>query len=494
MDPYDIPISSKWDPNKKVEFYDMVVKIENVLDIKIGWPISYPYLEYYEKTAQNPGGIFGPIKSLVAPSNEKMVETKKKLLNDLNQGKRKAIVCALGLYNKGKSYVLSRLLGINLSSSYYQHTEGLSVISSRSIMSEVLIGLDTQGSQKPVKPPYTIRDSEATERFLQELALHLSDVVLIVVDRLTRDDQSYIKQVKQKYSLIAGKLVSNVIIVHNLSHVRTHEELNTVIDEEVQTIFNAQRSENSNCKCPYWTNKDDGTRHVVIAQDENRLDGKPESKAGQISNAPTFSLLREWVQSTAAIQKESGDLVNNIIESSNKLIKYYIDHPNLKLCRSVDKKNIVISPPLQNETLSYYPNIRFNMVGIIDEVNNTQPSIVKEDNTHYHIYVDCTGYDLDDISMTIEEISDSKQIKIVSTKPRSFSPNGEDDDEGKTIVHDDFKFNQNKLMEWSYIFPHIVVETSSSKDIHFVHNNGILYIKLTKKSKEEKIKFFKTSK
>ncbi|EAL65190.1 hypothetical protein DDB_G0284527 [Dictyostelium discoideum AX4] len=495
MDPYDIPISSKWDPNKKVELYDMVVKIENLLDIKTGWPISYPYYDYYEKTSQNPGGIFAPIKSFAAPSNEKMCETKKKLLNDLNQGKRKAIVCALGLYNKGKSYVLSRLFGLNLNSSYYQHTEGLSVVSSRSTMSDVLIGLDTQGSQKPVKPPYTIRDSEATERFLQELALHLSDVVLIVVDRLTRDDQSYIKQVKQKYSLIAGKNASNVIIVHNLSHVRTVEKLKTVIVEEVETIFNAVRSENLSCKCHYWTNKDDGTRHVVIAQDENKLDGTPESRAGQISNVPTFSLLKEWVQSIAAIQKESGDLVNNVIESSNKLIKYYIDHPNLKLCRSVDKKNIVISPPLQNETLSYCPNIRFNMVGIIDEVNNTQPSIVKEDNTHYHIYVDCTGYDLNDLAMTIEEISDSKKIKIVSTKPRSFSPNGDDDnDEGKTIVHDDFKFNQNKLMEWSYIFPHIVVETSSSKDIHFVHNNGILYIKLTKKSKEEKIRFVKTPK
>ncbi|KAM9978496.1 hypothetical protein ACTFIY_012259 [Dictyostelium cf. discoideum] len=492
MDPYDIPISSKWDPNKKEELYDMVVKIENVLDLKIGWPISYPYYEYYEKSTQNPGGIIGTFKSLVAPSNEKMHETKQKLLGDLNEGKRKAIVCALGLYNKGKSYVLSRLFGLNLNSSYFQHTEGLSVISSRSTMSDVLIGLDTQGSQKPVKPPYTIRDSEATERFLQELALHLSDVVLIVVDRLTRDDQSYIKQVKQKYSLIAGKNVSNVIIVHNLSHVRTVEQLNGVIAEEVQTIFNATRSENPNCKCPYWTNKDDGTRHVVIAQDENRLDGKSESRAGQILNVPTFLLLKEWVQSIAAIQKESGDLVNNIIESSNKVIKYYIDYPNLKLCRSVDKKSIVISPPAPKE-LSYYPNIRFNMVGIIDEVNNTQPSRVKEDDTHYHIYVDCTGYDLNDIATTIEEISDSKKIKIVSTKPRSFTPNGDDDDDiGKTMVHDDFKFNQNKLMEWSYIFPHIVVETSSSKDIPFVHNNGILYIKLTKKGKDEKIRFVKT--
>ncbi|KAM9978495.1 hypothetical protein ACTFIY_012258 [Dictyostelium cf. discoideum] len=492
MDPSEVPISTRWDPKTEEELYDLVLKIDNVLDIKKGWPISYPYSEHYEKTAQNPVGILGTFKSLVAPSNEKMHETKQKLLGDLNEGKRKAIVCALGLYNKGKSYVLSRLFGLNLKSSYYQHTEGLSVISSRSTMSDVLIGLDTKGSQKPVKPPNTIRDSEATERFLQELALHLSDVVLIVVDRLTRDDQSYITQVKKKYSLISGKLLSNIIIVHNLSHVRTVEHLNAVIAEEVETLFNATRSENPNCKCPYWTNKDDGTRHVVIAQDENRLDGKPESRAGQISNAPTFSLLKEWIQSIAAIQKESGDLVNNIVESSNKIIKYYIDHPNIKLCRTDDKNSIVITPPLQDETLSYYPNIRFNMVGIIDEVNNTQPSIIKEDDTHYHICVDCTGYDLNDLAMTIEETNDSKKIKIVSTKPRSFTPNGDDDDTGKTMVHDDFKFNQNKLMEWSYIFPHIVVETSSSKDIPFVHNNGILYIKLTKKGKDEKIRFVKT--
>ncbi|KAN0000515.1 hypothetical protein ACTFIZ_000972 [Dictyostelium cf. discoideum] len=491
MDPFETP-SYKWDPRAGEELYDLVLKIDNVLDIQTGWLLTQPYSDYYEKTAQNPGGIFGPFKSLVSPSNEKMFETKQKLLSDLNQGKRKAIVCALGLYNKGKSYVLSRLFGLNLQSSYYQHTEGLSVISSRSTMSDVLIGLDTKGSQKPVKPPYTIRDSEATKRFLQELALYLSDVVLIVVDRLTRDDQSYIKQVKHKYSLISGKNVSNIIIVHNLSHVRTVEQLQSVIKEEVVSLFDAQKSENPNCKCPYWTNKIDGTRHVVIAQDENKMEGKPESRAGQISNAPTFSLLREWIQTVAATQKESTNLINNIIECSNKLIKYYIDHPNLKLCRSDDQNKIVLSTPLQGETLSYYQNIRFNMVGIIDEADNTQPSIVKEDDTHYHIYVDCTGYDLADLAMTIEEIHDSKQIKIVSTKPRSFTPNGEIEDKAKTVVQDDFKFSHNKLMEWSYIFPHIVVETSSSKDIHFVHNKGILYIKLTKKNKDEKIFFVKT--
>ncbi|KAN0015006.1 hypothetical protein ACTFIU_001327 [Dictyostelium citrinum] len=493
MDPFEIPRSSKWDPKGEEELYDFVLKIDSVLDVKKGWPISYPYIDYYEKNAQNPSGIFGPLKSLVAPSLELIKERKDRLLSDLQGGtKRKAIVCALGLYNKGKSYVLSRLFGLNLKSSYYQHTEGLSVISSRSAMSEVLIGLDTKGSQKPVLHPDDIKDSEATERFLQELALHLSDVVLIVVDRLTRDDQSYIKQVKQKYSMIQGKNVSNIIIVHNLSHVRTVEQMKNVVSEEVEKFFNAERSENPNCKCPYWTNKEDGTRHVVITHDENRIDGKPESRAGQITNTPTFLLLKEWIQSVAAIQKVSGDLLQNIIESSNKVIKYYIDKPNdIKIGLSEDLKRIVITPPFQNETISYYSNIRFNMVGIIDEANNTQPSIIKEDNTHYHIYVDCTGYDLNDLVMTIEEIQSSKEIKIVSTKPRSFSPNGDDDD-GKTIVHDDFKFNQKKLMEWSYVFPQIVVETSSSQNIHFIHNNGILYLKLTKKKHDQTFRFVKT--
>ncbi|KAN0047735.1 hypothetical protein ACTA71_002120 [Dictyostelium dimigraforme] len=484
----DIPKSNKYDPKSDEESYDLVLKIDSVLGIKDGWSISYPYSEHYERTAQNPGGIFGPIKSLVAPSTEQMLEIKRRLLSDLKENKRKAIVCALGLYNKGKSYVLSRLFGLNLKSSYYHHTEGLSVISSRSTMSNVLIGLDTKGSQKPVKTPNAekIRDSEATERFLQELALHLSDVVLIVVDRLTRDDQSYIKQ----YSLIPGKNASNIIIVHNLSHVRTIEHLESVIADEVVELFNAQKSENTICKCSYWTNKDDGTRHVVIAQDEHRMDGKSDSRAGQITNGPTFLLLKEWIQSVAAIQKESGDLLNTIVSCSNDLIKYYIDKPNLMLCKSADDRKIIISPSFKGETLSYYSNIRFNMVGIV-EVNNTQPSRVEEDSTHFHIYVDCTGYDLDDLVTTITEIRNTKEIKIVSQNPRSFTSS--DSDTGRKIVHDDFKFSQNKLMEWSFIFPTIVVETSSSKDIHFEHNNGILYIRLTKRGDGQRIKFVKTT-
>ncbi|EGC39584.1 hypothetical protein DICPUDRAFT_147651 [Dictyostelium purpureum] len=458
--------------SKNSECYDIVVKINSILDISNGWEVSYPLIEQFKKSKEFPS-LYAKFQTLLSnkPSgaDESEIANKKKEIKGENN--KRAVVSVLGLYNKGKSYVLSRILGLKLLSSFFEHTEGLSILLSRADVTEVLIGLDTKGSQKPVKncDEAKMKDSEATERFLQTLSLNLSDIVLIVVDRLTRDDQLYIKQIKQTF-----RNKENIIIVHNLSHVKLNKDLEKVIKEEIVDCFDCKVKQLKD-SAPYWY-ENDRTRHVVMACDDKDSESKIYSEAGAKMNQPTIELLQSWLKTAASTSLERFNLVDNITKFSNKVISNYLNQ-KVEVVLNTEETLIKTNqdPCIPCEELKY-ADIRFNLVGLISENPNTSLSRVSEDQDHYYVSLECYGYEIEDLDIKIEIVNSTKKIIIKSDLQRKI-----ENRKYTNTIRDEFKTTHTRPLEWSFEFPILINEQDASDIKEFDLTNGLLHLTLTKK-------------
>jgi len=181
------------------------------------------------------------------------------------------IVSVVGSYNRGKSFLLNQLCNIQLPNSNLTHTEGISITAGRNL-AEKIIFIDTAGTDTAI-PRDKLDDKKATEALLREIALHLCSYIIIVVNRLRATDQSYIQQIlKHCESVNSNK---NIIIVHNLIDVQTIEDVNKIIKEEVEDLFDAkldtmklQVNHVSN-DIKFYYSKQNGVaiRHFIFARD-----------------------------------------------------------------------------------------------------------------------------------------------------------------------------------------------------------------------------------
>lgn len=102
--------------------YDVVVDVKSLLELGNGnWAVKYPILEAAED-----------VTTALAPA----------------QG---ATVAVLGLYNRGKTWIISQLCGITLDHSYFTHTEGISFTIPTNDLGKNMLFIDTAGAQRPVK-------------------------------------------------------------------------------------------------------------------------------------------------------------------------------------------------------------------------------------------------------------------------------------------------------------------------------------------------------
>jgi hypothetical protein len=103
---------------------------------------------------------------------------------------RGAIVAVLGLYDKGKTFVLNNISNAKLPSGKKVATKGLSFKHVEVSGGTKFILLDSEGSFSPVKVSneLSVVEKEATELFLQELIFEMSDYFLCDGLRLMASD------------------------------------------------------------------------------------------------------------------------------------------------------------------------------------------------------------------------------------------------------------------------------------------------------------------
>ena len=181
-------------------------------------------------------------------------------------------------------------------------------------------------------------DGQASEAFLQSVAVELSDVAIIVVTALTLTDQQYILKFMEKLKAMKHG-PKNVIVVHNLMLVKEIADAEKQIKRDIVKCLGASKAEAKRCATckedefhTYWKGKKiiDGptVTHVVIAED-----GTP---AGNRYNDQTVDWLHRklsMLQSEVADERRENIFDRFLKYSAYWLPKVFINHTDVdKAC------------------------------------------------------------------------------------------------------------------------------------------------------------------
>ena len=150
-----------------------------------------------------------------------------------------AIVSVVGLYDKGKTFVLNNITNANLPSGKKVNTKGLSFKHVNVDSGTNLVLLDTAGSYSPVRVvnELSVLEKEATEMFVLDMVIELSDYFICVVNDFTSLDQRYLDKLSRNLQNSPNKTFREVIVVHNLKEVDTREVLDHLWQTQVTQIY-----------------------------------------------------------------------------------------------------------------------------------------------------------------------------------------------------------------------------------------------------------------
>jgi len=117
-------------------------------------------------------------------------------------------------------------------------------------------------------------------QFLQEVVLEIADLVIVVVNQLTLEDQRYVAKVAKKLKLF--KQEKQMIVIHNFKDTNSEQDLKELEEKDIHAACGAVR-QGSN---PWWKTERFNALHVSMAS----------------SNAPIGKKLNgetlEWVSNT----------------------------------------------------------------------------------------------------------------------------------------------------------------------------------------------------
>ena len=249
---------------------------------------------------------------------------------------RGAVVAVLGLYDKGKTFVLNSLTESKLPSGKKVATKGLSFKHVEVDGGTRFVLLDSEGSYSPVKVSneLSVVEKEATELFLQELIFEMSDYFLCVVNDFTSLDQRYLDKLTRNLQG-SKKDFREVIVVHNCKEVIDEDTLRHVWETQVTAIYGSGTPQSTLVaaldpttghlieKAVGWF-KTPFSRHVLLANADSDL--------GEQLNPWAFSLLRYWLKSVFVPVAREFSVVDAVVHYSNqKLQSHFKAHPQLAL-------------------------------------------------------------------------------------------------------------------------------------------------------------------
>ena len=306
--------------NSLDHFYDIVINIKSIralADENEGWPIKWNQNSYES------------VKDFL--KNEKILR-----------------VGILGNGNVGKSFLLSRIFNEIIPSGFNVITEGISI----KINKESHYALfDSAGLQTPLinkekmcnnsldnEKEYhqylsLYKDKTQTENFIQNLILCLSDMILVVVGKISFNEQRLINNIKNEISN-QKKNKKKIFIIHNLSNFQKKKQVEEHIEQTLlnSASFTLDKVDDIQKKGKYYyieknsiNNKENDyyVYHLIMAREG--------TEAGNYYNNYLYELLRERINDFP--QREPLNILNEIknkfFEWQNALLEYPIEEEKL---------------------------------------------------------------------------------------------------------------------------------------------------------------------
>lgn len=325
---------------KKFEdFYDVVINIRSISSLLTpeGWPIKWNI-------------------------------NRKEILKNTNE-KKLFKIGVLGNGNMGKSFLLSRLFGEKIPSGYSIITEGLSIkhnfekgytiLDSAGLQTPLLKEYEKEEEQRKDKKKFNLRESSIekdfkeyenlykdktqTENFIQNLILYLSDMLLIVVGKITFNEQRLINKIKKEIEL--GNVDENkkkqIFIIHNLINFQTKKQVeehikNTLLKSasfKLTETKDINKSQEKKEEIFYFVENESvfQTFHLIMAREG--------TEAGDYYNQYTYDFLKEkfnnfTLRTPLSIIEE---VKNRFVDWSTDLLEEKIEHDNIEILK--DEKN-----------------------------------------------------------------------------------------------------------------------------------------------------------
>ena len=207
------------------DFYDIVLDLKSLSNLKEGFPI-----EYTEK------------------GRKKINEFKNEYFS---------VITAIGNSKQGKSFILSKISNINISSGHHINTNGLSILfPDNYYLNKNYIIIDTEGTQNEIKIDNEIRnemkkltniekykrikeffeDKQMTENFLQTFAIYSSNIVIAVISQFTLQEQKFLNRIKsilnRNREIYKNK---DLFIIHNLMFLESKKQVENYIKDTIES-------------------------------------------------------------------------------------------------------------------------------------------------------------------------------------------------------------------------------------------------------------------
>ena len=193
------------------------------------------------------------------------------------------------------------------------------------------------------------KDKSQTERFIEELIIALSDMLILVVGKLTRREQKLIDRIKKLVSEKENAQFNSIIIIHNLSQynelIEVENHINNVLKKSA--TFNLEEIKVAGIKeyegRVFYSEKDDGTDHYIM--------GRQDSPAGKYYNDMTIRLIKQKYNSSKSrrnidIPQEIAKLISrlskDITEEEIKMedIEFSEEKTLIKIKKGANRKNL----------------------------------------------------------------------------------------------------------------------------------------------------------
>ena len=349
-----------------------------------------------------------------------------------------AVVAVLGLFDKGKTFVLNHLTDAALPSGKKVSTKGLSF---KHVVVEGtrFIILDSEGSYAPVKveSELSVVEKEMSEHFIQDVIFELADYFLCVVNDFTSLDQRYLDKLTRSLQN-SKKVFKEVIVVHNCKTVMEKEVLDHVFETQVTHIYGSGKLQSTRvaavnsagglleehdvqwCVTPRLSNtpppaapqrahrpprlrrprfKTDFSRHVILANKDCPL--------GEETNPWVFALLRYWLKAVFVPINRRFSVLQSVLQSCNaRLSSYFKAHPQLTVENTKETKLKLIKAVTRRQEGMRFAQTSVDASGLLlARPNSFQPAIDIIRDSSYTIYMDVPGLTKKDLQLSRQNIT-----------------------------------------------------------------------------------------
>ena len=308
-------------PKEKPSKYDIVVKINSMVAATEGWVVEFK-------------------------DNDKEAIEKKFQIDQIAVG-------VMGRENVGKTFLVNKICGEKFGSGYYINTEGLSIkYCTGEDKQHVKVLLDSAGmnsaiyffnyneaqmyvknkSEKLSVQEYErikvlmINDRCMTEYFIQNFILDACNMILIIVEQLTQNDQKMIERIKHLY---AAK--KTIIIVHNMFKLELREQVEDRATYEIEGAFRVMLQKIPGSDVPFYIEKpqtgDAKTKNSIV----HLILGKEGAPSGDFFNKASLAHLIKFNETGTEISK---------FDLLEKLNKYWTEKHRLYINNFLDSSEI----------------------------------------------------------------------------------------------------------------------------------------------------------